>query len=127
MSIDDYSWPKDFPSNVPPNDATDANGIAFRLVKNNPPSDLDFVGHNKEPHKKKSKNLKPADYGTSMFRDISNVEFARNSFKAQRNKKIAEGELVPLHGKISKVNHNNHFEAWLREETGIEDCFTVVK
>lgn len=127
MSATNYSWPKDFPSDVPPSDAKDANGKAYRLVKANPPIDSDFVGHNREPHKKKSKKLKPADYGTSMFRNLQNVEDARELFRAQRNKKIAEGELKPIHGKISKENENSHFEAWLREQTGIEACFKVVK
>ncbi|MBH0004294.1 hypothetical protein [Pseudoalteromonas sp. SWYJZ12] len=127
MTFDHCTWPKDFPNDVPPSDASDANGVAFRLVKGNPPSELDFVGHNKEPHKKNSKNLKAADYGTSMFRNLSNIEFARSSFKPQRNKKIAEGELIPMHGKMSKANQKSHFEAWLREKTGIEGCFRVVK
>jgi hypothetical protein len=122
-----FPWPKDFPSNVPPTGAADTSGTAYRLVANNPPAASDFVGHNQEPHKKQSKNLKPADYGTSMSRDINFVEFARHSFKAQRNKKIAKGTLASLHGKMSVVNPKSHFEAWLREKTGVEACFEVVK
>ncbi|MAJ69030.1 MAG: hypothetical protein CBB67_006570 [Alteromonadaceae bacterium TMED7] len=127
MSVATYPWPKDFPNDVPPTDAKDASGKAYRLVRSNPPSDSDFVGHNREPHKKKSKNLKAKDYGTSMFRKLKNIEEAREMFKAQRDKSIAEGVLDSIHGKISKEREDSHFEAWLREKTGIESCFKVVK
>jgi hypothetical protein len=101
MSSKDFFWPKDFPSNVPPDDSIVTSGVAFRLVKNDPPSESDFHGHNREPHKKKSTKLKPADYGTSMFRNLSKIEDAKFLFKAQKNKKIATGTLAEIHGKMS--------------------------
>ncbi|MBK0015950.1 hypothetical protein JMT66_20350 [Kosakonia cowanii] len=126
MEFPEYPWPADFPENVPPESAIDAMGEAFRLVANDPPTDKDFVGHNQEPHIKKKGNLKPSDYGTSMFRDLEQVECARNFHVALKKKKIAIGNLEPVHGKASKPNKNSHFETWLRLNTRIENNFKVV-
>lgn len=121
-----YPWPVDFPSNVPPASAIDTYGKAYRLVKNNPPADTDFVGHNKEPHKKISKNLKASDYGTSMFRDIKQIKITRDLCKPQREKHVAVGNLEAKHGKMSEENtRTTHFEAWLRDGTGIESSFKI--
>ncbi|EML2643035.1 hypothetical protein R5N21_001179 [Citrobacter freundii] len=126
MDYSEYPWPVDFPEYVPPEDAVDATGDAFRIVANDPPTDKDFVGHNQEPHIKKTGKLRPSDYGTSMFRDLEQVQCARNFHAALRKKKIAIGRLEPVHGKASKPNKKSHFETWLRLNTRIESNFKIV-
>lgn len=88
MDYSEYPWPADFPEYVPPEDAVDATGEAFRIVANDPPTDKDFVGHNQEPHIKKTGKLRPSDYGTSMFRDFEQVQCARNFHAALRKKRL---------------------------------------
>jgi hypothetical protein len=127
MSQVSVSYPHDFPANVPPNDAKPANGIAYRLVRNIPPLKEDFCGYYKEPYLKcRPKNPKPNFFGTSMFRDYQETEIARELHKPQREKKIVVGELNPSHGVISKENKNTHFDAWVAENTCIQDMFNVV-
>ncbi|WP_285126916.1 hypothetical protein [Leclercia adecarboxylata] len=126
MDFTQFPWPADFPEYVPPEDADDTAGDAFRLVANDPPTAKDFVGHNQEPHIKKTGKLKPNDYGTSMFRDFEKVKCTRDFHIALRAKKIALGTLQPVHGKAAKPNKNSHFETWLRLNTGIENHFKIV-
>ncbi|WP_241595609.1 hypothetical protein [Rosenbergiella epipactidis] len=126
MEYQDYPWPDDFPPDVPPDYATPADGIAFRLVVNDPPVAKDFVGHNQEPHKKQGRKLKANDFGTSMYRDCEQAKVCRDFHVALRSKKIAEGELQNFHGSTSLPNSKTHFEAWLRLQTGIETSFKVI-
>lgn len=126
MSKRMLSYPTDFPEGVPPSSATQANGRAYRLVRNNPPVSNDFCGYYKEPYLKHiPKNPKPSFFGTSMYRDLSQTKIAREEHKPQRNKKIAVGTLSPEYGVVSKENKVTHFEAWLKEGTGIETVFSV--
>ncbi|WP_210487473.1 hypothetical protein [Pantoea ananatis] len=127
MDNAEYPWPEDFPDGVPPVDATPANGLAFRLVVNDPPVPKDFVGHNQEPHKKQGIKLKASDFGTSMYRDLGQATISRDYHVALKNKKIAQGTLQPFYGMISKPNKKTHFEAWLRLSTGIEKNFKVIE
>lgn len=127
MDYKEYPWPEDFPKHVPPKEAIEAKGIAYRIVKADPPHELDFVGHNKEPHVKKSGVLKAADYGTSMFQKLEKIRELRNLYPALRKKHIACGTLVPKHGKMSQPDFKSHFETWLRLRTKIEDSFKVLE
>lgn len=127
MDYEEYPWPTDFPKDVPPAGALEADGIAYRIVKADPPCELDFVGHNKEPHVKKSGKLKPADYGTSMFQKLEEIRELKNFYAPLRKKRIACGNLIPKHGKMSPPDHKSHFETWLRLKTKIENSFKVLE
>ncbi|WP_368180198.1 hypothetical protein [Aeromonas sp. R5-2] len=118
-------YPDFFPDGVPPEDALDAHGEAYRLVINNPPSESDFYAYHLD---KRPQNPKPgrSDCGTSMFRSKEGIEQAKEAFKSLRKKKIAYGFLQPDFGKVSKERNDSHFEAWLRTNTGIENKFKVI-
>lgn len=119
-------FPDDFPDGIPPEEASDASGLAYRLVKDNPPGESDFVGHYKEPYKGSARKLKPGDYGTSMFRSVDAIKLIREASKPQRNKKIAIGELEAKHGKMSADGNNSHVDVWVRVDSGINNDFKVV-
>ncbi|MCG9708715.1 hypothetical protein L1D46_07835 [Pseudoalteromonas sp. Isolate3] len=119
-------YPEDFPVGVPPESATPANGNAYRLVRNDPPNAQDFCGYYREPYLKRiPQNPKPNFFGTSMFRDLAQTKVAREEHKPQRDKKIAAGTLSPEFGVVSRENQVTHFDAWLKENTGIENVFSV--
>ncbi|WP_146001348.1 hypothetical protein [Chimaeribacter arupi] len=128
MDYSAYPWPDDFNLDyVPPSDAIDAAGDAYRLVKAKAPCADDFVGHNKEPFCKK-KACDPADFGTSMYREHQKIKDLQRMFKALRRKFIAYGSLEPLHGQMQpEPDENSHFETWLRLNTGIENNFKVLE
>lgn len=43
MSLSFWSiWPRDFPTDCPPEEAARAEGVYYRLAKNNPPEQSDF-------------------------------------------------------------------------------------
>lgn len=119
-------YPEFFPDGVPPEDATDAHGNAYRLVVNNPPSKSDFYAYHLD---KRPQNPKPSrsDCGTSMFRSIEGISLMREASKPLRNRKIAYGSLQPEFGKVSKERErDSHFDAWLRANSGIENKFEVI-
>ena len=128
MDYSQYPWPDDFvDGEVPPDESVQAEGIAYRLVKDIVPCADDFVGHNKEPFVKKAP-CTPSDYGTSMYREIRGVKSLQKLFKPLRKKRIATGELIPLHGQMSReADEHSHFETWLRLNTGIEMHFKVLE
>lgn len=128
MDHEQYPWPDDFVEGfVPPEDSIEASGTAYRLVKSQVPCADDFVGHNKEPHIKKPPSA-PSDYGTSMYRELHGIKFLQKTFRPLRLKRIATGELIPIHGQMSpEADEHSHFETWLRLETGIEQHFKVLE
>jgi len=127
MDYTECPWPDDFPKDVPPFDALDAAGIAYRIVKTDPPDESDFVGHNREPYVKKDKLLTASDFGTSMFQSLDKIRELKGFHKPLREKRIACGTLVPIHGKMSLPNKKTHFETWLRMKTKIEIAFKVLE
>lgn len=119
-------YPADFPAGVPPVTAKPADGNAYRLVRNDPPLESDFWGYYREPYLRSiPKNPQPNFFGTSMFRGLAQTKIARELYKPQKGKKIAVGALSPEYGVISGENKDTHFDAWLKESTGIETVFSV--
>lgn len=119
-------YPDFFPEGVPPGDAEDAHGDAYRLVVNNPPSESDFYAYHLD---KRPPVPKPgrSDCGTSMFRSLEGISLMKEASKPLRNRQIASGSLEPEFGKVSKERaRDSHFDAWLRTNTGIENKFKVI-
>lgn len=121
-------YPKDFPQDVPPLCASDAHGVGYRLVRENPPIPNDFVGFYKEKGGPKP-GMKPNFYGTSLFRSQTGIERMRMAYpRPHKNKKIAYGELESNFGKVSNERPTDgHFELWLKVDTGIEKKFRVIE
>jgi hypothetical protein len=127
MILTVLAYPKDFPQGVPPKNAQAADGIAYRVVVNNPPKQQDFCGYYREPFQKKvPANPPPNFFGTSMYRKYESIKLARDLYKNLRGKKIAKGTLSSEYGVISAERHDSHFEAWLKENCGIENNFEVL-
>jgi len=63
-------WPNHFPEDCPPNATKDADGEeVYRLVDQNPPSDLDFISHRlRYPKREFSDECKAC--GLSIFTNV---------------------------------------------------------
>lgn len=112
-------WPAYYPENVPPPDAIDTSGIAYRLVSTLPPSNSDFKStYEKDPNNDYGDGLWMA-CGASLFTDIEGVLKTRKRFRPLRKKKIAVGEMVVSLGKMKnttpgKNSHKSHITVWFR-------------
>ncbi len=127
MALKELAYPSDFPKGVPPSNSVAANGVAYRVVVNNPPSQTDFCGYYREPFVRKiPANPKPNFFGTSMYRQYEAIRIARDLYKNLRGKEIAKGQLNSEFGMISKERDDSHFDAWVKENCGIEQYFSVI-
>jgi hypothetical protein len=116
---DDREWPSYYPAGVPPDEAKDAAGCAFRIVKTIPPAAADFRSSFEEYTEKGTPipaNKLVQAYGTSLHTDITGSRETRNRFRPLRNRRIATGILVSAHGKMMETGgiHPSHITVWFR-------------
>jgi hypothetical protein len=120
-------WPSFFPANVPPEEATPADGYAFRMVKNIPPSESDFISTFEEyPGREAPTDDKTGMfYGTSFFRRLECVKKKRDRYKPFRNRQIVTGTLENRHGVQLSTGAPSHLTVWIYQESHIHLDFTV--
>jgi hypothetical protein len=120
-------WPNFFPTDVPPKEATPANGYAFRIVKNIPPSESDFVCTLKEyPNRKASTDDKTILlYGTSFSRQLECIKKTRDRYGALRDRHIVAGTLENRHGFQLSTGGQSHLTVWIYQESHIHLDFTL--
>jgi len=111
-----YDWPDDFIEGVPPEEATPAEGKAFRLVKVIPPNEDDFLQHNVEKpnYHYKDDRAKKKGYGVSLWKTLHKIKRARKNYPAHNQLGewlIASGELIAELGVIYK-SKNGHISLW---------------
>lgn len=119
MKNNPNAFPHFYPDGVPPDDAVDANGIAYRIVREIPPKSMDFRS-TYEDHLEQGKR---ADYGdslwmacgTSLFKELEDSQKARMRYKPFRQRKIAFGPLASTLGKMKDtpaIDKPSHVTAW---------------
>jgi hypothetical protein len=121
-------WPEYYPGDIPPPEAKNASGTAFRLVKSIPPQATDFrstyeedIQRNGRPRTTKSPSL----YGTSLHLNAKASAATRERFPPLRGRRIACGTLDPSHGRMSEVDASAHFTVWFRAAATPHLAFTV--
>lgn len=118
----EYSWPMDFPEGTPPEDAKPATGKVFRLVKNLPPKEEDFLSTRKEKHythRKQSKSNEALTYGVSLWNDKNELTKVIERYPSPEQlggRFIAYGELKPILGKISHTFGKGHITLWKQQD-----------
>jgi hypothetical protein len=120
-------WPSFFPKCVPPKEATPADGYAFRLVKNFPPSESDFISTFEEYP---NRNVPTDDeigifYGTSFYRQLKYIKITRNRYKQLRDRHIVVGLLENRHGVQLLTGNQSHLTVWKYRESNIHPDFIV--
>ncbi len=120
-------WPDHFPENCPPPEATEARGIAYRLVKNNPPEDGDFISHKLLHPEEGYKGKTCQACGISVYRDKNDLLKMQNRIPAMRGGHIAEGNLNPDIGKIlaTPSHGNSHHTLWVFSGIQAKDYFSI--
>ena len=119
--LNPWIWPCDFPVGCPPERASPTNGMCFRIVKNNPPEESDFVplyrGNRKRAEQEVNCGRRTLceTMGLSVYVDrIHAVECAQQFPKI--GDKIATLALTPAAGKMAPTggslpSHNTWWKA----------------
>jgi hypothetical protein len=124
----EVEWPKFFPPDVPPREASIASGSAFRLVKSNPPSESDFLSTIEEnPDRIFDEDPLGKRYGTSFYRKLECIKVTQKRFKPLRNRNIVRGMLKGDHGVQlpTPFQGNSHLTVWLYPKSQIYLDFTL--
>lgn len=120
------TWPSFYPSCCPPDDATSAEGVVFRLVRNDPPSADDFLPWSVE-NDRVDKSTHCQSCAVSVFDRLDDVRQMQRRVPAQRPKPVAEGELKSEMGVTKPTGKNRgHRSWWLPEGIDPSPAFRVV-
>jgi hypothetical protein len=117
----EYCWPADFPEGIPEElDVIPAEGKVYRLVKNTPPTEDDFLMHRVEyPRYKYSQNDIPKSYGVSFWTRLSRIQRIRKNYPKPEQfggRVVVSGELCGGLGVIpSEVARDGHVTLWTQE------------
>lgn len=109
-------WPSFFPKDVPPADAVDAEGRAFRLVRGIPSAPGDFLSTFEEnPGREHGDHFWMA-CGASLHTKLEGSQKTRQRYKPLRERRIAVGVLNAEHGKMKPTPgfHPSHITVWFR-------------
>ena len=125
-------WPEFYPENCPPEDAEQASGTVYRLVRHNPPQAEDFKSLFEE--RSTFFENKPNDFickgcGVSVCSDFEDIERLQRSSGKMRKRQVAEGHIQTKHGVIlytpSKL-YRSHHTWWIPNEETPWFVFNVI-
>lgn len=109
-----------------PQDAVDAEGGVFRLVKSDPPTDADLASHHETGRLPKAPPCLRC--GISVFREMEDAVHQRQLFP-KLGDLIATATLQPVHGrtKLTEGRQPTHTTWWAYEGVQRASLFSVVK
>lgn len=118
------TFPDSWPANCPPHDAEDADGEVYRIVKNDPPHNDDYVTA-LEADKLRNR---PACLrcGLSVFRAYEDAVHQQRLFP-KLGDMIAKGVLNTGCGKTKQTGNPTHTTWWPYDGVGRARLFSVVR
>ncbi|WP_145504141.1 hypothetical protein [Yersinia vastinensis] len=127
-------WPDFYPPELllPPDDATDAEGTVYRLVRSIPPAETCFLAtHQEQPSRHEACHTlekKQAVYGTSVWATKEQLlEVVESLPQGMKQRKMACGTVSAAMGKMRKTVEAGHLTLWLRKNSNIHLNFSEVK
>lgn len=118
-------FPDDWPTDCPPGDASDAEGLVYRIVKNHPPQEADFASHFERGRLPKAPPCLRC--GLSVFRELRDAVHQRHLLP-KLGRWIARGKLHAGHGKTKPTPTHipTHATWWAYGEVPRASLFAVV-
>jgi hypothetical protein len=123
-------FPTTWPQDCPPADAEPANGVVFRLVRNNPPAASDFLSYAEEG---KCPRRDPClRCGLSVYRTLEDT-VAKHAELRERfpdidfGQHVASATLSPEHGKTKQTFAPTHTTWWACEGVGRCELFVLLR
>ena len=128
----ELKWPDYYPENCPPEDAKPASGIVYRLVKQDPVQQEDFIPLITE-NPKRFENKPNAQIckgcGISVCKGMQDILKLQRSSGKMRKRQIAEGELSSTLGVIKHTpsrNYKTHHTWWVDPKAKPWHVFKVI-
>lgn len=122
-------FPDYFPKQCPPDEAEPGVRQGYRLVRNDPPTESDFLPHViKNPDKiYEGRNLCNA-CSVSLFADSADAMRARDISPHLANTKLAYGRVLPETGVVlgPSGGRSSHFDWWVYVGASPHQHFKVV-
>lgn len=121
-----FHFPTDWPANCPPQDAIDADGVVFRLVRNDPPQHKDLESHHESGRIPKAPPCLRC--GLSVFRELRDAAHLRH-LMPKLGKWIAQATLQANHGKtkLTKGQQPTHTTWWAYDGVQRSTLFTIIQ
>ena len=124
-------WPSFLPKNCPPDDAVPADGVVYRLVRQDPPAQRDFVPQRNAGSRSSFPGSECIASGLSVLRELDDAVRLRKRVPAFKNRTIARGELRPeagvtRHTPSKKDGGGSHLTWWVPEGFDPTPFFMVV-
>ena len=116
--VDADPWPE----GCPPEDALDANGIVYYIVRENPCVAGDF----QTVHERKENRGDPCNRcGLSVYTDLGDVRHNARKYP-KLGSLIARATLSPEHGKIKQTGKRSHHTWWATDGVARHSLFQVI-
>lgn len=108
-------WHDFFPDECPPEEATPASGIVYRLVRKNPPGPKDFRSYREMQPNKTFDQPECIVCGVSVYRNVHDMKRLQQRVPAKRKQLIAKGTLNHDLGMILKTSgdDSSHHTWWI--------------
>lgn len=121
-------WPTFFPCDCPPRAATPATGVVFRLVRSDPPTQLDFRAWRSEWPRRRA-NDECIACGASVTDTEADADALRGSVPAFEGRYIARGTLEAGDGVTTPTpsqRARTHRTWWIADDVQPAARFVVV-
>jgi hypothetical protein len=119
------NFPADWPSDCPPADAVEADGVVFRIVKNAPPMASDVATHRETGRLRAAPECLRC--GLSVFRDLRDAVHQR-LLMPKLGQWIAKATLIADYGKtkLTTGQQPTHTTFWTFEGVDRAALFAIV-
>lgn len=120
------AFPSEWPSDCPPDDTVEAEGVVFRIVKNDPPSADDFASHFETGRLPKAPPCLRC--GLSVFRQLHDAVHQRQLIP-KLGSLVASATLRAEHGKTKRTQgaQPSHTTWWVYQEVSRASLFSIVE
>ena len=108
-------WPNYYPEHCPPKEASALDSTVFRLCKNNPPSNNDFIPYVILYPERNFIGQECQSCGVSVYNDIEDIKSLRKIHKGLRKQYICSGQITQKTGLAlaTPVKGNSHTTWWI--------------
>ena len=133
VNMTGVTWPADFPTDCPPEQAFDADGIYYRVAKNNPPETGDFEStfhrdYDRAIDAMRKGRTKCETMGLSVYTDMNDAIKCAGIFR-KMGREIVQLTLTrsPVKAALTEGLFESHHTLWVPEEFDLTQHSHVVR
>ena len=119
-------WMPDMPNGVPPEEiCVPHEHSLYRLVKNLPATEEDFLTHHELDPNREWGDLYVCSFASSMFDDLDIVKRLKKMPKLRDSKAVARIVLNPKDGVVNQTFRKHHYSWWKTDRFDINSVEIV--